>query len=219
LSVNYLVYQPLHDDVAFLEVFPEVHQGLSYTVEQPAMSGGPAADLAGLAYAPLSRAPSVLPPGPATQEAGHYKTAQTTKSRTVLATGYETAKNFETPRPRLAEGFAGFVPAPFRMIPVGRAHSDRVVVLQQWEGTVSSVSGDEVTAVVHDWTNPTMPDEEVTVSIEEFSPDEQPLLTPGTVFYWSIGYRTRSGTRERVSSFQLRRLPPPSQERPRPRRE
>ena len=74
----------------------------------------------------------------------------------------------------------------------------------------TEVTGDNVTVVLRDWTDPKMPDEEVTVSIDEFSPDEQPLLTQGTVFYWSIGYRTRTGTRERVSSFQLRRIPPPS---------
>jgi hypothetical protein len=102
------------------------------------------------------------------------------------------------------------VRVPFFPVSSSGVSSDGFSVLQQWEGTVSEVSGDEVTAVVRDWTNPTMADEEVTVSIDEFSPDDQPLLNPGAVFYWSIGYRTRSGTRERVSSFQLRRIPPPS---------
>jgi hypothetical protein len=95
------------------------------------------------------------------------------------------------------------------MVPTDQRSPEAVRVLQLWEGTVSGVSGDDVTALLRDWTNPDLPDEEATVSIEEFSPAEQPLVAPGTVFYWSIGYRTRSGTRERVSSFQLRRLPSP----------
>lgn len=113
-----------------------------------------------------------------------------------------------------------FVVVPAFAAPSGHVNSDGYALLQLWEGQVLAADGGNVTAVVRDWTNPTMPDEEVTVSIDEFAPDEQVLVTPGAVFYWSIGYRTRGGTRERVSAFQLRRLPPPSKaERERAKKE
>ena len=88
--------------------------------------------------------------------------------------------------------------------------AERFIPLQHWIGTVHSRRGDEVVAVLRDWGNPDMPDEEVVLSADEFSPDDQRLLLDGAVFYWTIGYRTQAGTRERVSSFYVRRRPRPS---------
>jgi hypothetical protein len=160
----------------------------SHTVDQHCQ-GSRAGTVAGLAQSPLTRLRSVPIPKPIEE------LAQTPVSSDL---------------PRAIARTAVRVRVPFFTLPTSRMSGDGFFVLQQWEGKVSDVSGEDVTAVVRDWTNPTMPDEEVTVSIDEFSPDDQSLLAPGTVFYWSIGYRTRSGTRERVSSFQLRRIPPPS---------
>ena len=87
----------------------------------------------------------------------------------------------------------------------------RFSVLQQWEGTVVRRAADDVTAVVRDLTDPAMPEEQIVVSMDEFSGHDQSILTPGTVFNWTIGYRTSTGgNRERVSFFQVRRRPPPS---------
>lgn len=151
--------------------------------------------LAELAQCPLTRLQSV----PIPAESNDAGTAVPTAAGTAVPTAEEQ-------RPRLPVR----VRVPFFPPSNTGVASDGISVLQQWQGTVSEVNGDEVTGVLRDWTDPTKPDEEVTVSIQEFSPDDQPLLAAGTVFYWSIGYRTRRGTRERVSSFQLRRTPAPS---------
>lgn len=98
-------------------------------------------------------------------------------------------------------------------VPIGKRDAsgvERFIALQTWVGTVHAQDGDQVTAVIQDWDNPTMPEEEVDFSALEFSPDDRALLAQGTVFYWTIGYRTKAGTRERVSFFQVRRKPPAS---------
>jgi hypothetical protein len=51
------------------------------------------------------------------------------------------------------------------------------------------------------------PEYEAVLSTEEISEDDLPLLKEGAVLYWTIGYKTRTGTRERVSTVRLRRLP------------
>jgi len=161
----------------------------SYVDHQPSQAARVGAT--GLAQAPLTRLRALRIPGSSPET---------------------TARAVQTSQPSDPPSAAGrtFVRVPAFTIPSSRVNTDGYAVLQQWEGTVSDLSGENVTAVLRDWTNPALPDEEVTVSLDEFSPEDQSLVTGGTVFYWSIGYRTRSGTRERVSSFQLRRMPPPS---------
>lgn len=83
-------------------------------------------------------------------------------------------------------------------------------LLQMWEGRVVSIDdgNHEFTAVVTDKTNPAMPDEKLTMSIEEVPPTDLSLLSPGAVFYWSIGYADHPGRpRARESRIRFRRLP------------
>jgi hypothetical protein len=81
-------------------------------------------------------------------------------------------------------------------------------VLQKWEGAVSSVTGDEITAIVRDLTNRSYPDEEVTFSLDEVPESDRSLIAPGAIFYWNLGYElTASGQRKRVSVIRFRRLP------------
>jgi hypothetical protein len=83
-------------------------------------------------------------------------------------------------------------------------------VRQQWEGVVTSVggdAGDEFTVVLRDVSHADAPEYEAVLSMEEISEDDLPLLKEGAVLYWTIGYKTRAGTRERVSTIRLRRLP------------
>ena len=131
----------------------------SHTVDQHCQ-GSRAGTVAGLAQSPLTRLRSVPIPKPIEE------LAQTPVSSDL---------------PRAIARTAVRVRVPFFTLPTSRMSGDGFFVLQQWEGKVSDVSGEDVTAVVRDWTNPTMPDEEVTVSIDEFSPDDQSLLAPGTV--------------------------------------
>jgi hypothetical protein len=84
----------------------------------------------------------------------------------------------------------------------------RFALLQQWEGVVQEVTGDEFSAVVRDLTDPNHAEEEAVLAIQEVTPDDLPLLAPGAIFYWSIGYRTsRVGQVDRVSTIRFRRLP------------
>lgn len=98
--------------------------------------------------------------------------------------------------------------ARIRAAPPAWAPRERFLVLQKWEGTVTSVFGDGFTAVMRDLTDPGRPDEEMTLPIEEVADPDRPLMVPGAVFYWAIGYRIDlSGRRERVSGLRFRRLP------------
>lgn len=79
--------------------------------------------------------------------------------------------------------------------------------LQKWEGHVVSVSECEFTATLVDLTQSGV-EEEVVLDLSELSEDDLPLVAPGAVFYWSVGYRVeQSGERSRSSVIWFRRLP------------
>ncbi len=70
------------------------------------------------------------------------------------------------------------------------------------------VSEDHFVAIVSDRTNPALADEQVTLELEEVTSDDIPLLKPGAVFYWSIGYADYPGRpRVRESRVRFRRIP------------
>jgi hypothetical protein len=82
-------------------------------------------------------------------------------------------------------------------------------VLQRWEGRVLSATDADVTAVISDRTEPSNPDEEVVFSRDELSAEDQALVRPGAVFYWSIRYEQGAGIpRQRVNRIRFRRLLP-----------
>lgn len=81
-------------------------------------------------------------------------------------------------------------------------------LLQLWEGKVIRVGKDNFTAILMDKSNPSKPEEEVIIDLQEVSEDDLPLLRPGAILYWSIGYEEDLGRpRQRVSRIRLRRLP------------
>ena len=81
-------------------------------------------------------------------------------------------------------------------------------LLQKWEGTVTAVIEGEFIAELRDLTEPANYREEATFDVAEVSPDDQPLLVPGAVFHWSIGYRTLAADqRERASQLRFVRIP------------
>jgi hypothetical protein len=83
-------------------------------------------------------------------------------------------------------------------------------LLQMWEGRIVSIDEGkhEFTAIVKDKTNQAMPEEKLTMSIEEVPPTDLSLLSSGAVFYWSIGYADYPGRpRTRESRIRFRRLP------------
>ena len=81
-------------------------------------------------------------------------------------------------------------------------------LLQQWEGTVTEITGGDFTAELRDLTDPDNYREEAIFELDEVSPGDQPLLALGAVFRWSIGYKTSAaGQRERVSQIRFVRIP------------
>lgn len=83
----------------------------------------------------------------------------------------------------------------------------RFRLLQSWEGRVVEVFDEGFVAHLVDLTTPGI-EEEVEIEFEEISPDDESLVVPGAVFYWSIGYlRSPSGSRTRASEIRFRRLP------------
>jgi len=86
--------------------------------------------------------------------------------------------------------------------------SERRVTLQRFEGTVQSVEGDEFSGALFDLTDTTRLEEVVAFSIDEVSEQDRGLVSPGSVFYWFIGYDvSRSGQLTRTSRIRFRRLP------------
>jgi len=84
---------------------------------------------------------------------------------------------------------------------------DRFISLQKWEGAVLEVKEDSFFARLVDLTDSNI-DEEAEFSIEELSPEDRPLIKPGAIFYWNIGYLDkRSGQRIHASLIRFRRLP------------
>jgi hypothetical protein len=82
----------------------------------------------------------------------------------------------------------------------------RIDLLQQWEGVVTDSDREVVWAEIVDLTNPLNPSEIVELPLVEFAVSDQPLLSRGAVFYWSIGYETSpGGTLRRVSEIRVRR--------------
>lgn len=80
-------------------------------------------------------------------------------------------------------------------------------ILERWDGIVQEVGESTFTARLLDQKSG-RPRAETEVFIGEVPPYDRPLLKPGAVFYWHIGYRDPEGDHERVSRIRFRRLPP-----------
>ncbi len=85
---------------------------------------------------------------------------------------------------------------------------EHVVLHQQWEGYVERRTSSGFQALLVDMTTGTDDEERTEIDVNEVSEFDRPLIEPGAVFYWSLGYRVRtSGQREGVSMIRFRRLP------------
>jgi len=101
----------------------------------------------------------------------------------------------------------GLSASPVVILPGPFKPRHRFKVLQQFEGTVLEISGEECRAHIRDLTRPGFV-EEITFSVEEISESDRELAVPGAVFYWDIGYQDRiDGQRLRVSAIRFRRIP------------
>lgn len=100
-------------------------------------------------------------------------------------------------------------PRSSRNFNIVNAYSNKIEIIKQlWNGTVIDCNDQELIARLEDLTNPSNPDEFVTLSIEEIDDKEQPLIQKGAMFMWHIGYRQGSNyPKERFSKIRFRRLP------------
>ncbi|MDE0179373.1 MAG: hypothetical protein OXP36_12360 [Gammaproteobacteria bacterium] len=81
--------------------------------------------------------------------------------------------------------------------------------LQEWEGHVVEIHGDELVAALVDLTaNSSHEEEEAIIPLTEIADDDAAALRVGAIFRWVIGYeRSPSGTKKRVSQIVFRDLP------------
>lgn len=81
--------------------------------------------------------------------------------------------------------------------------------LQEWEGYVLEIRGDEFVARLVDLTaGSSHEEEEATIPLAEISDEDAATLRKGGIFRWVIGYqRDPSGAKKRVSQIVFRDLP------------
>jgi hypothetical protein len=65
----------------------------------------------------------------------------------------------------------------------------------------------EFSASLRDLTDTSKPEEQASFDLADVSVADRAIVSPGAVFYWAIGYETRSGQRSRVSRIRFRMLP------------
>ena len=83
-----------------------------------------------------------------------------------------------------------------------------ITALQEWEGYIVDMEGDELVARLVDLTAGSTHEEEVVViPLAEFSECDAATVRVGSIFRWVIGYeRSPSGAKKRVSQIVLRDL-------------
>jgi hypothetical protein len=85
---------------------------------------------------------------------------------------------------------------------------EHYIVLHQWEGRVVEVGSEGFRARVRELGPGAAEEEYGDFSFESVSPDDEPLVVVGGVFYWFVGYRREpSGQRSNWGSIRFRRLP------------
>lgn len=96
---------------------------------------------------------------------------------------------------------------PLVRTPIFKGKVSHTRPIQQWEGVVSEVYDDYFVASLRDRERLT-PDEYAEIFLSEVSEEDLPLVRPGNVFYWNIGYYdSPDGQRRRSSAIRFRRLP------------
>jgi hypothetical protein len=98
--------------------------------------------------------------------------------------------------------------------PSSQSHLIGFVTEQRWQGYVTSVEGDKFFAVVYD-TSPEHRDEVEDVELERQEVAElmRPLIVPGAIFFWDIGFQVEpSGQRIRQSIISFPMIPVHTQE-------
>lgn len=115
-------------------------------------------------------------------------------------------------QPVVETAFDRQAPAEIRVIrPVPRLPEAGVAfdILQMFEGTVREIDApnQEFAAELRDLTRRRkVEEEEAVLPLEDVPPGDRPLVVPGAVFRWTIGYEDRpGGQRDRVSRIRFLR--------------
>ena len=84
-----------------------------------------------------------------------------------------------------------------------------ITALQEWEGYIVDMDGDELVARLVDLTaGSTHEEEEAVIPLAEISECDADTVRVGSIFRWVVGYeRSPSGTKKRVSQIVFRDLP------------
>lgn len=83
----------------------------------------------------------------------------------------------------------------------------RVELLEHFEGTVIGVRGQDLIARIRSLRDADCPERRLALDLCSVADDDRPLVLPGAVFYWAVGFRTESGTKFGFSTVKFRRLP------------
>jgi hypothetical protein len=87
------------------------------------------------------------------------------------------------------------------------------ISLKKWQGIITKISSDKVTATLKDLNDSSANEDEAEIPLEEISQSDLDLVDLGAVFYWNVGYfDSISGQRRRGSEIRFRRLPMWSEE-------
>lgn len=145
------------------------------------------------------------PPSPTDASAGRGSAPWLPAARAAVLSAVEGPSPADT---RVAEPLrAPQVLARIASVAPFAAPASRFELLRQWEGTVVEVEVDSFTVTLQELTDRSAPAEDAQLWLEDVSPGDRPLVVPGAVFYWSIGYEDTPRGRERKSILRFRRLP------------
>lgn len=161
-------------------------------------------------FAPTTYVPDFIPATRASKTFDRYFGPATTSGVTVGTTEAPSivkASSYEVRRRPLKEHRATPVSRPRRIPRLGRFHA-----LQRWEGKVVNSNGETFLAGLTDLSLPG-PAEEAEFELSDVAAADHPLIRPGAIFYWSVGYYdSPAGQRSRSSRIRFRRLPAPDDE-------
>jgi hypothetical protein len=132
------------------------------------------------------------------ESVGAEQVSHTTLSASSVSSTTDVKSNAPIPK-------SAVLPSVLRFTARG---TPKLKTKQLFEGTVIEVQKNGFTATLSDKTNPTYPDEEGVFENTEISEEDQPLVRPGSSFYWVIGHETSvGGQTTNVSRILFRRLP------------
>jgi hypothetical protein len=129
--------------------------------------------------------------------------------RTTVLPHRLTGNYVQGKSPNLEQASDSHSVSPLIRLKTSKLPHRKFKVLQQFECAVTRITRDYFEAQLSDLTDPTKPMEFAELSLEDVSHSDLPLLVPGCVFYWILGYETRQGGQiTNVSEIRLRRNPP-----------